>query len=68
MEDGASFEKRVIASYDEAFRRELVAFHDNIVNNRHPLTDAADARCDIRLLQQIFAALHPAGLGGEAVQ
>ncbi len=66
MEDGAAFEKRVTASYDEAFRRELVAFYDNIIHNRQPLTSAADARGDIRLLQEIFAALHPQGLGGEA--
>jgi len=68
MENGAAFEKRVLASYDEAFRRELVAFHDSVVQDRQPLTDGADARSDIRLLQQIFAALHPQGLGGEAAR
>ncbi len=68
MEGEASYEKRVTTSYDEAFRRELEAFHDAIVNDRQPLTDAADARRDIRLLQQILAALHPDGLGGEAAQ
>ena len=66
MEDGAAFEKRVTASYDEAFRRELAAFYDNVTKNQQPLTPAADARCDIQLLQEIFAALHPQGLGGEA--
>jgi predicted dehydrogenase len=66
MEDGAAVEKRVTASYDEAFRRELVAFSDNVLKNLQPLTSAADARCDIQLLQQIFAALHPESLGGEA--
>lgn len=68
MEGGAAFEKRVTASYDEAFRRELEAFHDNVTHNQQPLTPAADARCDIRLLQEMFAALHPKGLGGEAAQ
>ena len=68
MENGAAFEKRVLASYDEAFRRELIAFHDSVVEDRQPLTGAADARGDIRLLQQIFAALHPQGLGGEAAR
>jgi predicted dehydrogenase len=68
MEAGAAFEKRVVASYDEAFRQELIAFHDCIVNDRQPLTDAAEARRDIQLLQQIFAAFHPEGLGGEAAQ
>lgn len=66
--DGGAFEKRVLVSYDEAFRRELEAFHENVVNRRRPLTDAADARCDIQLLQRMFAALHPQGLGGEAAQ
>jgi hypothetical protein len=37
-----------------------------VVDDQQPLTDAADARRDIRLLQQILAALHPQGLGGEA--
>ncbi len=68
MEDGAAFSKRVEASYDEAFRRELIAFHECIVNDKQPLTDAADARGDIRLLQQIFAALKPEGLSGEAAR
>lgn len=68
MENGAAFEKRVTASYDEAFRRELAAFHHSVVNNQPPLTSAADARGDILLLQQIFAALHPKGLGGEAAR
>jgi predicted dehydrogenase len=66
MEDGAAFEKRVQASYDEAFKEELKAFHDCVVNNRQPLTDAADGRQDIAILQQVVAALRPAGLGGEA--
>src|SRR5262249_23963323 len=68
MENGAAFEKRVEASYDEAFRRELIAFHECIVADQQPLTSAADARGDIRLLQQIFAALKPEGLGGEAAR
>jgi predicted dehydrogenase len=68
MEGEASYEKRVTVSYDEAFRRELEAFHDAIINDRQPLTGAADARRDIKLLQQILAALHPQGLGGEAAQ
>jgi predicted dehydrogenase len=66
MENGAAYEKRVLVSYDEAFRRELIAFYENITEGRQPLTSAADAREDIRVLQQIFAALRPAGLGGEA--
>ncbi len=68
MDHGAAFEKRIQASYAEAFREELIAFHHCIVNDTPPLTDAADARADIVLLQRIFAALKPAGLGGEAAR
>lgn len=68
MENGAAVEKRVQVSYAEAFKEELIAFHHCIVNDAPPLTDAADARADIVLLQRIFAALHPEGLGGEAAR
>jgi len=66
MEDGAAVEKRVQASYDEAFKEELKAFHACVINHTLPVTDAVDARADISILQQVVAALHPAGLGGEA--
>jgi len=68
MEDGAAFEKRVQASYDEAFREELRAFHDCVVNDGQPVTDAEDGRRDIAILQQVVGALNPPGLGGEALQ
>jgi len=68
MENGAAFRKEFQASYDEAFREELKAFHDCVVNNRQPVTDAADGKNDVAILQQVVAALHPAGLGGEAAQ
>lgn len=66
MKDGAAVEEKVIVSYDEAFEQELLAFYECVVSNHAPLTDLADARRDIVLLQQILAALHPDGLGGEA--
>jgi predicted dehydrogenase len=68
MDDGASFTKNVIASYDEAFRQELVGFYDCIVHGVPAFTDAASARQDLLVLQKIFAHLHPQGLGGEAAQ
>ncbi len=68
MEGDAAVEKRVQASYDEAFQQELIAFHDCVVNDKQPLTTAADARGDIDILQQIVTALNPAGLGGEAAR
>jgi predicted dehydrogenase len=68
MENGVMFSKRVEASFDEAFREELRAFHDCIVNDQQPLTDAADGRADIAILQQVIAALRPDGLGGETLR
>ncbi|MCC7449330.1 MAG: Gfo/Idh/MocA family oxidoreductase [Anaerolineae bacterium] len=68
MENGAAVEKRVQASYDEAFREELKAFHNCVVNNLEPLTNATDGKADVAILQQIVAALNPAGLGGEAAR
>ncbi|WP_338933438.1 Gfo/Idh/MocA family oxidoreductase [Streptomyces netropsis] len=66
MEHGALVEERVEVSHAEAFREELLAFHECVVSGSQPLTDTADARTDIAVLQQIFAAFDPAGLGGEA--
>jgi predicted dehydrogenase len=68
MENGTAFVKRVEASFDEAFREELRAFHDCVVNNHQPVTDAADGRKDVAILQQVVAALRPAGLAGEAAR
>lgn len=68
MEDGSAYTKRVEVSYDDAFKCELIAFHDCVVNDSEPLTDARDGRGDIALLQQIFATMQPKGLAGEATQ
>jgi predicted dehydrogenase len=65
---GAYAEKRVTASYAEAFKEELIHFHDCVVNGKTPLTDAYDARRDIQLLQHIMATAKSYGLGGEAIQ
>ncbi len=68
MENGASFEKRIIASYNEAFCEELLAFRACVVEDREPLTSVADARQDIVWLQRVFAKFQPNGLSGEAAQ
>lgn len=68
MEDGAAFEKRVLVSYNEAFREELQAFHECVIADHEPVTNAEDGRKDIAVLQQVMAALNPPGLGGEALQ
>jgi predicted dehydrogenase len=66
MEGGATAKRRVVASYAEAFREELVHFHTCATRGQTPLTDARDARRDIEILQQVVGACSPAGLGGEA--
>ena len=51
-----SWEKRVIVSYDEAFRRELMAFYDNVVNRRKPRTSVEDALQHMQFIQQLIDA------------
>lgn len=68
MENGTAYEKRILASYDEAFREELLAFHQCVVQDIEPLTNIEDARRDIAWLQRVFAKYQPAGLSGEAAQ
>ncbi len=68
MEDGAEVVRRYVASYDEAFQQEQLAFHACVTEGKPVLTTVADARRDIALLQQIFAAFQPQGLAGEAVR
>ncbi len=48
---------RVIVSYEEAFKLELVHLHECIVHNRKPDTDAEGFRADLELLTEIARAL-----------
>ncbi len=68
MEDGAEWRRRVNVSYAEAFKEEALHFHHCVTTGAQPLTDGHDGREDIALLQQIVAAAHPPGLGGEAAR
>jgi len=68
MENGAAIEEHVIVSYQEAFEEEIKAFYEYVIKDIKPLTDAIDARKDIRILQDILAAFHPEGLAGEALR
>jgi len=68
MTDGAEWRTRVNVSYAEAFKEEALHFHHCLTTDERPLTDGPDGREDIALLQQIVAAAHPPGLGGEAVR
>ncbi|MFZ5924163.1 MAG: Gfo/Idh/MocA family protein [Bacillota bacterium] len=56
LDGQAEVEKQVIASYDEAFRREWKHFYECIVSNKEPRTTAEDAKEDIKLLADIIKA------------
>lgn len=68
MENGAEWRKRVNVSFAEAFKEELLHFHQCVTTDQEPLTDARDGREDIVFLQKIVAAASPEGLGGEAAR
>ena len=51
-----AWEKRVIVSYDEAFRRELLAFYDNVKNEKKPLSSVDDALKHARFIQKMIDA------------
>jgi len=68
MEHGAEWRKRTNVSYAEAFKEELLHFHDCLSRGEEPLTNGADGREDIAVLQRILAATAPKGLGGETTR
>jgi predicted dehydrogenase len=68
MENGAEYRKRVNVSYAEAFKQELLHFHDCIHNGQEPITNAVEGKDDIAFLQKIVAAASPQGFRGEAVR
>ncbi len=51
-----AWEKRIIISYEEAFRSELLAFYDNVHNQRKPLSSVDDALLHSRFIQQVIDA------------
>ncbi|MFW6116473.1 MAG: Gfo/Idh/MocA family protein [bacterium] len=46
---GVLVEQEVVASYDEAYKRELKHFYECVANDVHPLTDGEDGRKDLEL-------------------
>jgi predicted dehydrogenase len=46
----------VVASYEEAFKLELIHFHECVVERRQPLTDVPGFRADLELLIEIARA------------
>ena len=49
-------ESRTTASYEEAFKLELIHFHDCIVHGKTPLTPATGGRAQIALLIDMIKA------------
>jgi len=52
-----TWEKKVIVSYEEAFRNELRAFYENIQSNQEPKTTVSDALKHIQFVYQVIDAL-----------
>ncbi|HVC83401.1 MAG TPA: Gfo/Idh/MocA family oxidoreductase [Chloroflexota bacterium] len=61
MDMGAVREERIIVSYEEAFKLELLHFHACLVQDQAVQTSAADARQDLVVLQAIARAAAGAG-------
>jgi predicted dehydrogenase len=55
-EAGAVHRERIVASYDEAFRRELLHFHGSVVDGTPPLVSPEAARGDLVLAGLIARA------------
>jgi predicted dehydrogenase len=56
--EGEAFvDKTVTASYDEAFRREWLHFHQCVTEDKQPLTSGEEARADVKMLSDIVKAV-----------
>lgn len=51
-----TWEKQVIVNYEEAFARELLAFHDNVTQNKQPISNVQTALAHHRFIQQMIDA------------
>jgi predicted dehydrogenase len=63
MEGDAAWEKRVVASHEEAFKEELRHFAACVQEGRTPETSVEDGRADILWLHRMWAARTPIPLG-----
>jgi hypothetical protein len=52
-----TWEKRITVSYEEAFRNELLTFHDNVRENTMPVSSVADAVKHSRFIQELIDAV-----------
>jgi predicted dehydrogenase len=53
-EDGSAVHKRIIVSYDEAFKREWRHFYDCIRHDREPRTNGREARADLEFAVELM--------------
>jgi predicted dehydrogenase len=56
---GALIQQEIVASYDEAYKRELKHFYDCVVNGVEPLTNAQDGKRDLELAIGLIQNCHP---------
>jgi predicted dehydrogenase len=49
-----AWEKRIIVNYEEAFLKELLAFHDNVLAGRQPETGIAEALAHARFIERMI--------------
>lgn len=49
-----TWEKKILVSYDEAYRRELREFHDCITERKQPLADVESALKHARFIQEVI--------------
>jgi predicted dehydrogenase len=51
-----SWERQETVAYDEAFKRELIEFHEAIVSDREPRTNGTDGLRDLLLCEAVARA------------
>ncbi len=55
-ENGTFVEKRISASYDEAFRAQMKHFYTCVTNREQPITDVREGRKSVELMADMFGA------------
>ena len=56
MEDGAFTRREYLVNFEEAFKQELLHFHDCVTTGRQPLTDGAEGKADVAQAIAMFNA------------
>jgi predicted dehydrogenase len=56
MDGGVAWQKTATVSYEEAFKAELLHFHDCVTSGRRPITDGEDGKRDVVLLRELTRA------------